>query len=99
RKSFDDLFTKWDRQIAHDYCEYPNDMSGSARWVMRSLAVAASPITEMPRILASMRVSSARARFLAMVALIRIRLYRARKMLELISREEKTSSSKSWNRS
>src|SRR5262249_5672033 len=99
RKSFDGVFTKWDRQIAHDYCEYPNNMSGRARWVMRALAVAVSPITEVPRILGSTRVASARERFLAMLALIRIRLYRARRMLELISREEKTSSSKSWNRS
>ena len=84
RKTFDELFVKWDRQMAHDVAERGGTPLGRARLLIRSLAVAASPILEARRILGSPRISGARQRWLAARALVRVRLYRARRMTALL---------------
>jgi glycosyltransferase involved in cell wall biosynthesis len=99
RKSFDELSAKWDRHISHDFTERAQKPALRLRWVLRALAVAASPAFEVRRILTSARVSTGRECRHAALVLIRIRLYRAARMLKLLLKGRDTDSSKSWNRS
>ena len=83
RESFSELARKWDRHIAHDFA----DVQGAKRrlrWLLRSLALAASPIAELPRVLNSSRIRGRRARVLAYGVLFRIRVHRSRRMLQLL---------------
>lgn len=97
RESFSELTRKWDRHIGHDF-ELLEGAGGKLRWVFRSLALAISPILEIPRIIASDKVSGVKTRFLAFRCLLRIRLYRARRMLGLLLSGDGRSLSGAWNR-
>lgn len=81
RRSFAELALKWDRHIAHDYREYAATPGGKIAWILRAIAMAGSPAVEIPTILTSARVSGWRARGLAFVCLIAVRLHRSRIML------------------
>jgi glycosyltransferase involved in cell wall biosynthesis len=81
RVAFSELYKKWDRHIAHDASDFANLRFGLIRWIMYAIAVAVSPVLELRRILASARVPSLRARWQATIALVRIRVYRARCMV------------------
>ena len=94
-KSFDELSAKWDRHISHDFAERAQKPALRLRWVLRAFAVAVSPAFEVRRILTSARVSTWRERRLAALVLIRIRLYRAVRMLKLLLNGVDTNSSKS----
>ena len=83
RENFSELARKWDRQIAHDFADVKG-VKRRLRWLLRSLALAASPIVEIPRVLNSSRISGSRARMLAYGILVRIRLHRSRRMLQLL---------------
>lgn len=83
RESFAELRRKWDRHIGHDFAEVATGRD-RLRWIARALAVAASPIGEIPRVAGSERVSGLRERLLAFVCMTRLRLYRARRMLGLL---------------
>lgn len=96
RRSFDELFSKWDRIIAHDFFDYSQKPAGRLRWAFRALGVAASPVFEIRRILTSSRASTWRDRRLAILGLIRIRLYRACRMLMVLWKGASVSS-RSWN--
>ena len=61
RKSFSELYAKWDRAMSHDFAEYSRGPLGRLRWAFRTLAVAGSPIFEARRILRSDRVSTGQA--------------------------------------
>ena len=98
RADFADLRRKWDRHSAHDFTAMASRPGGRIRWAARTLAMAASPLVEIPRILLSDRISGARARLLASVGLVRIRLYRARIMARLLIRGGADSLSGAWNR-
>jgi len=82
RESFSELARKWDRHIAHDFVGVQS-VKRRLRWLLRSLALAASPIAEIPRVLHSSRVRGSRARMLAFGVLLRVRVYRSRRMLQL----------------
>jgi glycosyltransferase involved in cell wall biosynthesis len=84
RKSFDELSAAWDRHISHDFAERAQKPALRLRWVLRALAVAASPVFEARRIVTSARVSTWRERRLTALVLIRIRLYRAARMVKLL---------------
>jgi hypothetical protein len=65
----------------HDFETAAPGLAGRLRWLARAAAVAASPVFEARRLLSSRRVQTARERLLAAVALVRIRMYRASRML------------------
>ena len=83
RESFSELARKWDRHIAHDFADVKG-VKRRLRWLLRSLALAASPIAEIPRVLNSSRIRGSRARLLAFGVLFRIRVHRSRRMLQLL---------------
>ncbi len=69
RKNFAELTAKWDRHIAHDFVQARSEPLWWPRWVARSVAIALSPAAEFRRILASDRLTGARARALAIYSL------------------------------
>lgn len=98
RKKFAELIQKWDRHIAHDYEHIRPHRFGLLRWIARSIAIAGSPLIEIPTLLTSPRVSGPWERLLAFLCLIRIRLYRARKMIGMLLRGDSRSVVGTWNR-
>ena len=97
RRSFRDLVAKWHRHISHDFTEIEPGFKGKLYWVLRAIAVGGSSIFELRRILTSRRVSTWRARWLASLVLIWIRLFRARAMLALLQRGRPTETTRLWN--
>jgi len=97
RESFLELARKWDRHIAHDFAEVHGSMSRFA-WALRSFALAISPIAEIPRVIASGRITGRRARALAWCVLFRIRLYRARRMLQLLVQGDPKAMAMGWRK-
>ena len=95
RTDFAQMRRKWDRHIAHDFSNI-RGLGGRLRWVLRALAVGASPIGELPRILASRRIRGPWQRWLALLALVRIRLYRAWRMLALLFRPKGKDAGSAW---
>jgi len=83
RESFSELARKWDRHIAHDFASVKG-VTRRLRWFLRSLALAASPVAEIPRVFNSPRIRGSRARLLAFGVLFRIRIHRSRRMLQLL---------------
>ena len=97
RQTFSELARKWDRHIAHDFA----DVKGGKRrllWLLRSLALAASPIAEIPRVLNSPRIRGSRARLLACGVLFRIRIHRSRRMLQLFFGGRPEEMAMSWQK-
>lgn len=95
RASFAELRRKWDRHIGHDY-EEVRGLKGRLRWAARALALAASPVAEIPLVLTSDRISGPRERLLAFVCMTRIRLYRAQRMVRLLFSGEGAALASSW---
>jgi GT2 family glycosyltransferase len=97
RASFAELAQKWDRHCAH---EYVNARAKGRIWcfALKTLAMAPSPLAELPRLLASDRIAGARARILAFGVLTRIRLYRAGLMLRFLAGADPDRLSGRWNR-
>jgi hypothetical protein len=81
RTSFGELTRKWDRHIAHDYPVYEKTVLGKAKWFFRAVAVAGSPVIEIPLVLRSPRISGWRERGLAFACLCAVRLYRGKRMI------------------
>lgn len=98
RRSFAELARKWDRHIAHSHEEIAAKRLGALRWLGRSVAMAGSPLAEIPTVLTSPRVSGARERWLAFLCLCRVRLYRSRRMLGIVFARDARLGSTSWNR-
>lgn len=98
RAQFSELRQKWDRHTAHDFNRATACKSGRWRWGVKTVAMALSPLAELPRILVSDRISGARARLLAVVGLTRIRLYRAFVMTKLLCGGDPEALSGAWNR-
>jgi GT2 family glycosyltransferase len=98
RKSFAELRAKWDRHVAHDYFEQVRSSADNRRWMTKALALAFSPFWELGRILGSKRVRSQRERLLAFVALVLIRLHRAKRSFETAARGKAAAQSEVWNR-
>jgi GT2 family glycosyltransferase len=85
RTSFAELARKWDRSTAHDFGLRVSGVGSRLRWGLRGLALAASPVAGLPRILRSDRIPGGLAgRLRAFAVLVRIRLYRARLTLGLL---------------
>jgi len=83
RSSLQEVKRKWDRHIAHDFSEITLRRD-RLRWIARALALALSPLGEIPRIAVSDRVTGIRPRLDAYQVLIRVRFFRARRMIALV---------------
>jgi len=97
RRSFPELFLKWDRQLAHDYGEI-TDGAGRMRWWLKAAAMGLSPLAEISRIASTDRVKGVGPRLKAFVGLCRIRLYRAGRMVDLGLRGRPERLAAKWNR-
>lgn len=95
RATFRELARKWDRHIGHDHAEL-RGAGDRVRWVVRALALAASPLAEVVRIARSNRVAGLKERGLAFLCLARIRLYRCRRMLGLLFSGDDRTLSGAW---
>jgi glycosyltransferase involved in cell wall biosynthesis len=95
RDNFAELTRKWDRHIGHDFAEV-SGIRGHLAWILRALALAASPVAELPRIARSARVTGLLARGLAFLCLTRIRLYRAQHMLGRLFSQNDLAASEAW---
>lgn len=98
RESFADLARKWDRHIAHDFAVVPKGARGRGMWILRALVIAGSPLAEIPRIAGTGFLDGVRPRLLAFAGVVRLRLYRARKMLWLAFGGDAAALSARWNR-
>ncbi len=98
RTDFTEMTAKWDRHTAHDFAAARKSRSGRLRFLAKTIAMAASPLAEVPRILASDRISGGRDRWLAFFCLVRIRAYRARIMGRLLLGADPDKLSGAWNR-
>ena len=77
RASLSELTRKWDRHIAHDYRDRAQTLPGTMKWILKALALLASPLAEIPTILTSPRISGTQERLLAFSCLCAIRGYRS----------------------
>lgn len=92
------LKIKWDRHTAHFFHDFSQRPRGRLKWALRTVAMALSPLGELPVVLTSDRVSGLRSRVLAFAGLVRIRLYRARLMAWLLLGGDPAQLAGRWNR-
>lgn len=98
RKTFAELFRKWDRQIAHEFIETRNGRFSRLRWTLKLLLLPPSILVEAPKIMLSDRVNGIGARTKALVSLATVRMYRASRMLRYILRDHSEDVAQIWNR-
>lgn len=97
-RSFDELARRWDRHVAHEFGEIEKSGMGMARWLAKSAIMALSPLGEIPTILRSSRLETARDRWLCFRCLTQVRLYRAGRMFGLAWHDNAASMVDLWNR-
>jgi GT2 family glycosyltransferase len=98
RRSMAELRRQWDRHVSHHWSMQPKTARGRAAWAARAAALAASPLGEIPLILRTDRLDGPRQRLDALQGVVRLRLYRARRMLaELLDTRGQERSAR-WNR-
>lgn len=98
RQNFTELTQKWNRHLGHFFADATARRLGRSRWALRTVVMMASPLGEIPKILVSDRVSGVRARWLAFLGVVRIRLYRARVMAWLLAGGDPEQLTGAWNR-
>ncbi len=98
RPNFRDLAVKWERSTAHDFVKAGQRKGGRLRFLIKTLAMPLSPLAEIPRLLASDRLSGLGNKARAFLCLVRIRLHRARIMARLLTGTDPASYSGAWNR-
>jgi GT2 family glycosyltransferase len=97
RKTFPELCVKWDRHITHDYNERAQGFVGHVKWVILTFAVAVSGFVDIPRrVIFSPYLKGVWNKIMASAMLVRIRLYRAEKMLRIMFRQD--AADPKWNR-
>jgi glycosyltransferase involved in cell wall biosynthesis len=84
RASLAELTRKWDRHIAHDYRDRARTSLGTAKWLLKALALLASPLAEVPTIIKSPRISGEKDRLLAFSCLCAVRGYRSYVMFRAV---------------
>jgi cellulose synthase/poly-beta-1,6-N-acetylglucosamine synthase-like glycosyltransferase len=97
-RAFGELARRWDRHVAHEFGQLDHGRAGLLRWLLKAAVIAASPVGEIPTVLASDRVSGLGRRWLAWTCLWRCRLYRARRMLGLAWHDNAAAMVDMWNR-
>ncbi|YCI04659.1 glycosyltransferase [Ensifer sp. D2-11] len=98
RRNLAELARKWERHTAHDFVRMQSKRGWRLRWIVRSVAVALSPVAEVARIGLSNRLEGWRARGLAFFGVVLIRLYRSVLMLTLAFGANPARLSERWNR-
>jgi GT2 family glycosyltransferase len=99
RDSMAALRKQWDRHVSHFWSMRPKTTKSSAIWIAHAVAIAGSPLAEIPRILGSDRLSGTRQRLDAFRGVVAMRGYRSRRMLEEALRPESHARATRWNRS
>ncbi|MCR6502405.1 glycosyltransferase [Shinella sp. CPCC 101442] len=97
-KSFVELARRWDRHVAHQFDDWKRGQSAGLAWFAACCAMAGSPVFEAFRVLTSNRISGARNRLFTLACLTRVRLYRAKRMLDVARRHRAASLVENWNR-
>jgi glycosyltransferase involved in cell wall biosynthesis len=98
RKNLIEIAEKWQRHTAHDFALAQSRPGWWLRWILRSAAVALSPVVELGRIGFSDRLTGWRARGLAFLGVVLVRLYRSAIMLRLAFGMNASELSGRWNR-
>lgn len=98
RKTFAELAKKWERHTAHDFVRIQSQRGWRLRWILRSLAIAASPVAELLRIGRTDRLKGLRSRALAFIGVVFVRCYRFWIMLALAFGASAPAWSARWNR-
>ena len=93
RSTLTALYAKWDRLIHHSFNMTKGTSLWKLRWILRALAIFASPFVDFTKVLRSERVSGVWPKLQATMILFAVRSHRARKMLTLL-RERQTLT---WN--
>jgi GT2 family glycosyltransferase len=94
RRSLDELYAKWDRQIQHYHNMAQDKPRWRFRWIARALLILGSPIIDTATVFNSDRIQGVPARLKAIMVLCQIRAHRAFKMLSLLH----SGKSIVWNR-
>ena len=97
-RSFTELARRWDRHVAHEFGELKGRPLWLMRWLAKSVIMAASPAGEIFRIYRSDRIVSWGERWLALISVTRVRLYRARLMFGLAWHDDAATMVDMWNR-
>ena len=97
QRDFDALVRKWRRIMSHDYNDHLTAGRPMWRWYLLAAIVAASIIPDSLRILASSALSGLGNRWRGIQMLTRIRLFRAREMVQMTNTPHH-SSAVFWNR-
>jgi len=97
RPSLDALQLKWDRQLTHDWAECSSNW-GRITWAMKAMALALSPLPAVARIICSSRVTGLRNRASAWFVLVRIRLFRTKRMMLLLNGADASRHLEQWNK-
>jgi GT2 family glycosyltransferase len=84
RRSLEELYAKWDRQIQHYLNMAQDKPAWRFRWIARALLILGSPVIDTARVLNSDRIQGMPARLKAIAVLCKIRAHRAFKMLSLL---------------
>lgn len=98
RERFSDLAAKWDRHTAHDFADARRRPGGRLRFAAKTVAMALSPLVELPRVMTTDRISGAGTRVRAFAGLVRIRLYRAWVMARSLASGQAEALLGRWNR-
>jgi GT2 family glycosyltransferase len=99
RRSMADLRRQWDRHVSHHWRMQPKTLRGRAAWAARAAALAASPLGELPLLLRTDQLAGPRQRLDALHGVVRLRLYRARRMFAELLDPAGHERSARWNRS
>lgn len=98
RANLTELAVKWDRHLAHEYIAARSAPRQRLKWLAKTLAMPFSPLAELPQLLTTDRLTTPGQRALALAALTRIRLHRARRMAWLTLGGNPETLAGAWNR-
>jgi glycosyltransferase involved in cell wall biosynthesis len=94
RRSIEELYAKWDRQIQHALNMAQSKPAWRFRWIARALLILGSPVIDTARVFNSDRIQGMPTRLKAIAVLCKIRAHRASKMLSSLHAEKSIV----WNR-
>lgn len=98
RRTMDELRDKCDRNVSLDFTTQANGVKGRVFWTVKALALAASPLTQIPKLARTDRLTGRHQRWRAFQGLAGFRLYKAQRMLKALVSEEVRTASTQWNR-
>lgn len=97
-RSYAELLRRYNRHVAHEFGERRDGPIGTAKWIARAMVIAASPVVELLRLSRWRELPDWRSRWLAWLVLARLRLFRAGRMLTLMTSNDATQVVGRWNR-